>query len=584
MPSYEDAETVGARVKRLLASDAPAGAGCDVVLRCAGGEALFAHSLVLALQSPVLHGALAACTKADAAAGTLACTRPPAFEVDLSRAPVPVSAAAMRLFLGYCYAGSCAAAADEPQARELLYVAARFGAQALRSTVEADILRRFISRRTACSFLVRAGEEAGPGSGEDAQAAATPHVIRAGAHAYVLANAAACFGSDAFLELSEHTLAALVQDDALSIREEDLFRACLTWADVQAGRRTPPGPDAPARKKVMRSVLLAFVLPHVRLPLLGMRAFARIVVPADVLPSADVAALLAAFSAQPPAAATAAAAVASAAAPPASPSPSAADGAAPPSPAQPPVSPSSSAATAAFARTRFSAQPRSRATGSVFCFHAAPQHLTLSPDARTLHFPTAAGAVASAASVALALLPLAVTDQAFSTGQQTVFLTVYGVERLVVGVVVSQDDTDDGDCAAMAAENASADSPHFEGLEISASGGAVTMEPHTHRATFTAEAAALDAGLGVGGAGAGVGAAGLQLLDGDSLSLQVDCDTRRLDVTLLRPARKSRPASSTLVASLTGIPFRPLRIAVGARPQAGASDLDGVKISSSLAR
>ena len=74
---------MASRVKRLRQADVST---CDTVLRSARGEALFAHSLVLALHSPVLHGALAACTSADAAAGTLAASRPPAFEVDLARA------------------------------------------------------------------------------------------------------------------------------------------------------------------------------------------------------------------------------------------------------------------------------------------------------------------------------------------------------------------------------------------------------------------------------------------------------------------------------------------------------------------
>ena len=37
-----------------------------------------------------------------------------------------------------------------------------------------------------------------------------------------------------------------------------------------------------------------------------------------------------------------------------------------------------------------------------------------------------------------------------------------------------------------------------------------------------------------------------------------------------------------LLASLSALPSRPLRLAVGARGQAGASDLDGVKLSSDL--
>ena len=53
-------------------------------------------------------------------------------------------------------------------------------------------------------------------------------------------------------------------------------------------------------------------------------------------------------------------------------------------------------------------------------------------------------------------------------------------------------------------------------------------------------------------------------------------------MTLLRPARRGLAASSALLASLSALPSRPLRLAVGARGQAGASDLDGVKLSSDL--
>jgi hypothetical protein len=227
-------------------------------------------------------------------------------------------------------------------------------------------------------------------------------------------------------------------------------------------------------------------------------------------------------------------------------------------------------------------------TGSVFTFHAAPEHLTLSPDARTLHF-----ASPTPPSTPLSLQPLAVGEQALSTGASTLFLTLWGVARLIVGVVVSEDDTDDGDCAQMAAARARCDGAGFEGVEISAADcGALVA--HTHRAVFknevasasaaaaAAAASAASAAAGAGAAPASAPAAPPAISDGDSLALSLDCDTRRLDVTLLRPARRGLAASSALLASLSALPSRPLRLAVGARGQAGASDLDGVKLSSDL--
>jgi BTB/POZ domain len=54
---YKDEKDVASRIKGLLSPD---DALSDTVLLCAGGAQLRAHSLVLALHSPVFHGLLAA--------------------------------------------------------------------------------------------------------------------------------------------------------------------------------------------------------------------------------------------------------------------------------------------------------------------------------------------------------------------------------------------------------------------------------------------------------------------------------------------------------------------------------------------
>jgi hypothetical protein len=555
---YKDEKDVASRIKGLLSPD---DALSDTVLLCAGGAQLRAHSLVLALHSPVFHGLLAACAATrDPETGALHSSRPPVFEVDLSGAPVPCAEATVRRFLEWCYAGSCGAAASDREARELMYVSARLGAAVLRNSVEADVLRRYITRHSACLYLARAGEDDRmQAPSKEELAAATPTLIRAGSAAFVRANAAACFTTDAFFDLSLAAVAELAQDDALSIREEELFRQLHAWADAFAARKVGAGAGDARARKAQRAQLLEQLLPHIRFPLMGMNTFARVVVPYDAVPPADVAALLAYFSRTGSSNAAAAAAASAAATPLLALTASGAGSS---------LSASPTKATMA-SGVRFSETPRFKATGSVYTFASAPKPLVLSGDARTLQF-SSAQLPANAADVSTAKnATLAVTEQAFAAGSHNVFLSLWGAARVVAGVVVSASELDEGDCASMAAESAFEASPSFEGLAISRNGA---VAPLTHSASFKA-APAPAAGEATFGS----------LQDGDVIALALDYDLGRLDVSLMRPARKGRSASASFpIGSFSGFVGRPLRVAAGgsATGTGAAGDMDGIQISS----
>ena len=273
---------ISKRVSALL-PNLPDDGTADAIIHCSNGASVRAHSFVIALHSPVMHGSLAACTVIDEETGARKVSRPALFEIDVSGSPLPVSSDAANLFVRFCYEGSCPPAHSEPVARELHYLSSQLGVTHLQDLVEADILKKYMSAKNACAFLSRANGNSGD--------IALPPGLRInpllidGSKAYVLANAAACFQSDGIFDLSEDILVNLLQDDSLSIREEDLFLRCHAWADVRSARLSN---GDRAKMRQLRSTLLEAVIPHIRFPVMGLRAFTLLVVPYDVLPASDI--------------------------------------------------------------------------------------------------------------------------------------------------------------------------------------------------------------------------------------------------------------------------------------------------------
>jgi hypothetical protein len=528
LTSTTSAETlISKRISALLPNLAE-DLSADAIIHCANGASVRAHSFVIALHSPVMHGSLAACTVIDEETGKRTVTRPPLFEIDVSGSPLPVSADAANLFVRFCYEGSCPPAHSEPVARELHYLSSQLGVTHLQDLVEADILIKYISAKNACSFLSRANGNSGdielpPGL------RINPLLID-GSRAYVLANAAACFQSDGLFDLSEDILVNLLQDDSLSIREEDLFLRCHAWADVRSARYSN---GDRAKMRQLRSTLLEAVIPHIRFPVMGLRAFTLLVVPYDVLPANDIESVFTYFAQSLSSTSN--------------------------------VNVSSQTQKAPTrAKTRFLDTPRSKASGSLYSLHSAPSPFILSRDACAIHFSPLSilpGSAPAAKDINSSSndSSLAVTSQTFVAGSHTISFLLWGVTSVSIGVLVSNDTTAEGDCAEMMTKIASPSSSSFEGFTINASG---KLEASVHQST--AQISQLPES---------------PIQDGDSLILTVDCETKHLYLSIRHAQGSSATAQTpTLLASLNGLPGHPLRVAVGAIAKLNPSDMDSIRI------
>lgn len=500
----------------------------DLIIKCSNKESIRAHSFVISLHSTVMHGSLAACTVIDDETGVRSISRPPTFEIDVSGSPLPVSLDAANLFLRFCYEGSCPPAHSESVARELHYLSSQLGVTSLQDLVEADILNKYMSAKNACAFLSRANGTSGD--------IALPLGLRInpllidGSRAYVLANAAACFQSDGIFDLSEDILVNLIQDDSLSIREEDLFMRCHAWADVRSARFSN---GDRAKMRQLRSTLLEAVIPHIRFPVMGLRAFTLLVVPYDVLPANDIESVFTYFAQSSPANTTL-------------------------------NSSSQSQKVSIRTKTRFLDTPRSKASGSLYSFHSAPFPFSLSRDACALQFLSSSSGSALVAAQDIKTSSkdtssLAVTSQTFVAGSHTMSFLLWGATSVTIGVMVSTDNIAEGDCAEMVTKNASSTSSSFEGFSIHSSG---KIETTVHQSSaqlsqFTET----------------------PIQDGDSLIVSVDCETKHLYLSILyNQGTNSTISTPTLLGTLNGLPGHPLRVAVGATSKANPSDMDSIRI------
>ena len=518
---------ISKRVSALL-PNLPDDLTADAIIHCSNGASVRAHSFVIALHSPVMHGSLAACTVIDEETGARKVSRPALFEIDVSGSPLPVSSDAANLFVRFCYEGSCPPAHSEPVARELHYLSSQLGVTHLQDLVEADILKKYMSAKNACAFLSRANGNSGD--------IALPPGLRInpllidGSKAYVLANAAACFQSDGIFDLSEDILVNLLQDDSLSIREEDLFLRCHAWADVRSARLSN---GDRAKMRQLRSTLLEAVIPHIRFPVMGLRAFTLLVVPYDVLPASDIESVFTYFAQS--------------------------------------STPTSNVNTSnqlqkaqVRTRTRFLDTPRSKASGSLYSLHSAPAPFSLSRDSCAIHFSpsiisTGTAPVAQDLKTSSNDSSLAVSSQTFVAGSHTMSFLLWGATSVTIGVMVSTDNTAEGDCAEMMSKNASPSSSSFEGFTINASG---KLEASVHQSS--AQISQLPES---------------PVQDGDSLILTIDCETKHLYLSI-RHAQGSSEIVQTpiLLGTLNGLPGHPLRAAVGAVAKLNPSDMDTITI------
>jgi hypothetical protein len=556
---------------RLAAFDSDEDPFADILFVCDDG-AVRAHSLLFAAHSPVVREALLSPSSSSST---------PSRASPLS-IPLPgCRSGAVRRVRSYAYTGAADYAPSE--SGEMVAVASRLGISHLRSHLEADVVSRFINAETACAYFL-------VGRRDGASSAA----VEGAAREYIRRNASACVSSPGFFELDLDSLLSLLRDDALSIREEDLFRACLSWATMRASAdakaRAAKQAEAAAAaaaaaaadplaaaeakadaalassspsvwdkadpqvtKRLIRDGLLQALMPHLRFPTMGTQAFARAVVPTDALPTEDVSALLMYF-----------------------------------------LVPDVAAKS-----VRFPTAPR-RGVGSLFTWArttlAETGVLSLSGDRRTVHFRSAVGGGTAAAAAAAAAEgggegtvggaasappapspTMLVSEQSFAGGLSTVYVTTWGCSSATVGVVVSESDFDDGDCAEMAAEHATPSSPRFEGLTLlSAPAQQLLVEP-------AAVASAAVAGTSAASITAATHAAYLApchvqdpaaaaLRDGSSIVLTLDWDLHRLTVAL----HHKGSGAPVEVAALSGLPARPVRLALGAIARPSGGDVDGI--------
>lgn len=491
----------------------------------------------------------------------------------------------------------------------LITAATRLQIDHLKSAIEAEVVARFIDADTACAYFL---------VGRTANAASA--AVEGAAREYIRRNTAACFSSDSFFDLDIDSLISLLKDDELSIREDDLFRYCLSWADVRSATEEtkpsrvlntvlanhtnhneistttsamaviPPVPtndifnpvtvtnglshalwnksDPQLSRKLIRENLLKLILPYIRFPIMGAQSFARTVVPTDALPTEDVSALLLYFMA--------------------------------------PDVPN--------AAIRFSTKPR-KGSGSVFTWTTASavtnstivsffgkkednkldtsspeetkyknKYVTLSGDRRTANFQYRENdikkgttnennvPVSSSTSTETMLL----TEQSFAGGIATVYITTWGLENVTVGLLKSDNDIDDGDCAIMMVEHALSDSLRFEGIKLytkKENNTKNTLESITRSSFFAPYQPRFTSSL-VDNSSTLMDNynESLCLKDGSCIILHIDWDVHKATFSI-HHKNLSKPIE---IGTLNNLPIKPFRVSVGAVSRSSGGDIDGI--------
>uniref|UniRef100_T1JBN3 TLDc domain-containing protein n=1 Tax=Strigamia maritima TaxID=126957 RepID=T1JBN3_STRMM len=161
---------------------------------------------------------------------------------------------------------------------EVLLTAQALGVDELRAACE-DHVSGTLNVHSACTFLTAAIEAQERISG--AKSGSRSFVDRC--IAYIGENAAECIKTAAFLSLTKDALIQLISSDFLSLEEEDVWRAVLTWAKHQAGV-TQPVAHWTEEERARVCQHLAGVISHVRLLLIDSHVFAEEVEPTGAVP------------------------------------------------------------------------------------------------------------------------------------------------------------------------------------------------------------------------------------------------------------------------------------------------------------
>ena len=511
----------------------------------------------------------------------------------------PATCTQLRYIRTFVYTGKVKLPAHD--AGLLITAATRLQITHLKSAIETEVVARFIDADTACAYLL---------IGRTPNA--TSPAVEGAAREYIRRNTAACFASESFFDLDIDTLITLLKDDELSIREDDLFRYCLSWADVRSATEenkpsrilpnivasnnneistttsamvlapankndifNPTSPSSPSpyqlwnkydpqlSRKLIRENLLKLILPYIRFPVMGAQAFARTVVPTDALPTEDVSALLLYFMA--------------------------------------PDVPN--------AAIRFVTKPR-KGSGSVYTWTTASaitnstivsfygtkednklyedaeetkyknKLVTLSGDHRTANFQCPI--IDNDNNTTLANREtMLLTEQSFAGGVATIYISTWGLDNVTVGLLKSDNDIDDGDCALMMVEHALADSLRFEGIKlyINKDNTRNTIETITRTSFYAPHQPRVNA-LNLLDNGINPTDTinnnnineNICLKDGSCIIIFIDWDVHRVTFSI-QHKDNSKPIE---IGTLNNIPIKPFRVCLGAVSRSSGGDIDGI--------
>lgn len=100
---------------------------------------------------------------------------------------------------------------------------------------------------------------------------------------YIGKNAAECVQTKSFLNLSQKSVIKLISSDMFGLKEEDVFRSCLTWAKHKAGvTQNYVNWNAEDKSKICTE--LTPIIKHIRLLLIDSKVFAEEVEPTGCVP------------------------------------------------------------------------------------------------------------------------------------------------------------------------------------------------------------------------------------------------------------------------------------------------------------
>lgn len=515
MAAYTDSEILNKAVAALENDSGLA----DLMFQCDDGT-VPAHIAICS----------AWCTKVKDAA-TNSSARPLSIDVK------PCTTEQVKICRHYMYTGKLELTASNAAA--LTSLSNQLGLTQLKHSVETAAVSRYVDAASACGYFA-IGRRDGSLAVEGA------------ARAYIAENTCSCIHGVTWWDMDPDAMVNLLTEDSLSVREEDLFRQVLAWADTKAAAQvqaqaksaaeasaaaaaasTEGGLSAegagesaqpvvtqaaqPAKMlthKEFRTALLERVLPHIRFPLMGAHVFARTVVPTGVLSPEDTNAVLMYYMAP----------------------------------------------DLAASLLKFNAAQRT-GKGSTICWSASGARANgikyLSKDRRIAQFSS------PQEGSGLSGHPMLITDQTFAAGTSTVYITMWGCGGAAVGVTCSDSEVDDGDCAMMVAPAAVSTSPRFEGVLLGRE-GAVTPAVHNTRCDIAKAAPLGDSALPNGWS------------DGCTLILYIDWDIHHVTVSLLGKGRAGMAPKK--IATLKSVPSKPLRVAFTASPRLYApTDVEGVQ-------